>query len=153
MKKTFLIIILVVIFAVVIFLLNKNKVPQGAEITASPEASPTPTAPMAESPSPTSSPRVSETFNIGITKDGISTKTLTIKAGDTIRFINNDDALHWPAAGPHPSHTICPGFDSLKGLKNGEIYSFTFTTVKECPFHDHLNAGNPNLSGKIIVTD
>lgn len=151
MKKSFFIIILIVAFAIVIFLLNKNKVSQESEFTASPEASPTPTLPLIKPPS--STPKVLKTFDINITKDGVSAKTLTIKTGDTVKFINNDDKPHWPATGSHPSHSICPGFDSLRGLQKGEIYLFTFTVAKECPFHDHLNAGDPNLMGKIIVTE
>ena len=74
---------------------------------------------------------------------------ITIKAGDTVKFINNDSSPRWPASGSHPTHQICPGFDALHGLNNGDSYSFTFNTAKTCPWHDHLK---PAINGKIEVT-
>src|SRR4051812_10153080 len=39
---------------------------------------------------------------------------------DHLKFVAGDDAGHWPAAGPHPTHTSYPGFDSNRSLKKGE---------------------------------
>lgn len=90
------------------------------------------------------------TKNIEITALGFSPTNLDIKVGDTVIFINRDSVQHWPASGVHPSHLLCAGLDSLKGLAKGETYSFTFKEAKECPTHDHLN---PTLKGKIRVLD
>jgi len=91
----------------------------------------------------------SKQHNIEITASGFFPANLNIKAGDTVVFTNRDSVKHWPASGVHPSHLLCAGFDSLKGLGKGETYSFTFKEAKECPMHDHLN---PTLKGKIIIT-
>lgn len=113
-----------------------------------------------ESTSPTLSPSATATdpresagnrFEIIIRKEGVSSQTLNIKAGDTVTFINEDVALHWPAAGTHPTHNLCPGFDSLHGLTQRETFSFTFNQAGVCPFHDHLNARNNSLGGVIII--
>lgn len=85
---------------------------------------------------------------VEITAGGFAPANLKIKAGATVTFINRDSAPHWPASGVHPTHEICRGFDALKGLETGETYSFTFTEVKTCPMHDHLN---PSIKGSIIV--
>lgn len=85
---------------------------------------------------------------VEITSAGFAPSTLEIKASTTVQFINRDSAPHWPASGVHPTHEICPGFDSLKGLATGESYSVTFKEVKTCPMHDHLN---PSITGSIIV--
>lgn len=74
--------------------------------------------------------------------------SLTIHAGDTVAFRNNGTALRWPASDPHPTHTLCPGFDSLRMLRNGESYLRVFAQVGRCPYHDHLN---PGVKGEIIV--
>lgn len=89
-----------------------------------------------------------EERKVEITAAGFSPSTLRIKANTTVTFINRDSAPHWPASGVHPTHQICPGFDALKGLATGETYSFTFTEVKTCPMHDHLN---PSITGSIVV--
>jgi plastocyanin len=91
---------------------------------------------------------VSTTVQVLITSSGFSPSTLTIKAGDTVTFINKDSNPHWPASDPHPTHTNYPGFDALRPLKTGESYSFTFTKQGTWGYHDHLN---PSLRGTIIV--
>src|SRR3989338_6523738 len=93
-------------------------------------------------------PSSASTKNIEITSSGFSPATLDIKVGDTVIFTNRDSVQHWPASEVHPSHLLCAGFDSLKGLNKGETYNFTFKEAKECPMHDHLN---PSLKGKIKV--
>lgn len=89
----------------------------------------------------------SETI-IEMTSAGFSPAEATIKAGDTVKFVNKDTKNHRPASGVHPTHQLCPGFDALQAVKPGESYSFTFNEKKECLMHDHLN---PTLRGKIIV--
>lgn len=83
-----------------------------------------------------------------ITDKGFLPNTLTIKAGTKVVFENRDSKEHWPASDPHPTHTLCPGFDAKKGLTTNESYEFTFDKAETCTFHDHLN---PNLKGKIVV--
>ncbi len=85
---------------------------------------------------------------VEITSAGFQPSALKIKVGMTVRFMNKDSQLHWPASGIHPTHELCAGFDALKGLAQDEQYSFTFKEVKTCPMHDHLN---PSLTGSIIV--
>ncbi len=111
-------------------------------------------APLPASPSlggshnePAPSSTASETI-IEMTSDGFSPTEATIKAGDTVKFVNKDTKNHWPASGVHPTHQLCPGFDALQAVKPSESYSFRFTQKKECPMHDHLN---PTSRGKIIV--
>src|SRR3990167_1401473 len=70
------------------------------------------------------------------------------KAGGKGKVINKDTKKRRPASGPPPHHTPCRGFDAKPGINPGESYSFTFTEVKTCPMHDHLN---PTQFGKIIV--
>ena len=152
MKKIILIVIFVAVFVTVIFVLNRRLVVYPVTTTtptASPATTPVPTAPV-EKPAPTT---ISKTFEVIISPNGLSQSTLSIKIGNTVTFTNADTVLHWPASGMHPTHQICPGFDSLRGLKQGEKYSFTFEKAAVCPFHDHLNAGNPAYRGSITVTE
>ena len=140
MRKIVISFVVVVIFVVVLFILNSRS-GMAPEISASP--APTLSTPL-------DAQRTPNTFLIQITDGGLSVNELSIKAGDTVIFKNLDSAPHWPAAGPHPTHQICPGFDALKGLSQNESYSFKFTEARTCPFHDHLNTQSKYL-GKIIV--
>jgi plastocyanin len=99
-------------------------------------------------------------FEVIITSSGFSPRTLTIKVGDTVTWVNKDSVPHWPASDVHPTHRLYPGsgiekcgsgeeiFDACKGLAPGETFSFTFKHKGTWPYHDHLN---PGLTGTIIV--
>ncbi len=72
-------------------------------------------------------------------KDGMfDPATLRVLVGTKVTFVNKGVKEVWPASGRHPAHDICPGFDALKGLKSGEMYSYVFDKPAECPFHNHL---------------
>lgn len=74
--------------------------------------------------------------------------SLTIKAGDTVQFVNKSSGLFWPASAPHPVHTDFPTLDSKKGIAVNGTYSVTFTEPKTYRFHDHLK---PTVFGSITV--
>jgi plastocyanin len=90
----------------------------------------------------------SGTAEIDMTDSGFSPSNITVKSGTVVIFKNTSSKTYWPASNPHPTHTDLPGFDALRGLNNGETYSFTFTKLGVWGFHDHLN---PTLDGRITV--
>lgn len=124
----------------------------------SPTPSPTPDATLTPTPAdslstdgitktPAPTPGVTNK-TISITADGFSPSSVTVTVGSKVTFVNNSDTPVWPASDVHPSHLLCPGFDSLKGLKKGESYTVTFDTAKVCPFHNHLK---PSMKGTITI--
>ncbi|MBI4160385.1 MAG: hypothetical protein HY506_00565 [Candidatus Yanofskybacteria bacterium] len=160
--KIALIILVVLVLGFAIFWFDKGSsvAPTLSEL---PGSSPTPSGVVTESPlasntvtpvidgksSPAPTPTAgSKTVTIVFQGGAALPSSVDIKAGDTVKFVNNDDTSHWPASGVHPTHQICPGFDSLRGLGKGESYSFQFKEVKTCPWHDHLL---PSIKGQIVV--
>ena len=113
-----------------------NEISEG-EMTA-PESPPVPPPQAAE---------ITEVL-VEMMPSGFSPAAITVKAGDTIRFLNKDTKPRWPASAVHPTHQCYHGFDALKGIAPGESYSFTFEVKKTCGFHDHLN---PILKGSITI--
>ncbi|MBI2143470.1 cupredoxin domain-containing protein [Candidatus Woesearchaeota archaeon] len=107
-------------------------------------------------PPPPSAGQVASANTIEITASGFSPSPLTIKAGDTVTFVNKDSAQHWPASAVHPTHAVYPEaggcigskFDACKGLAAGETFEFTFNEKGTWKYHDHLN---PSLWGTIVV--
>ena len=91
---------------------------------------------------------VASKVQISITSAGFVPANVTVAPGTTVVFVNNDTTKHWPASGPHPTHTALPGFDSKPGLAPGQSYEFTFDKVGTWAFHDHLN---PSVSGSVTV--
>ena len=73
---------------------------------------------------------------IEITSSGYSQPALTVKAGDTVTWVNKDATPHWPASARHPTHQVYPGsdiekcgtpeqkniFDACDSLKQGESW-------------------------------
>lgn len=117
--------------------------PQSATETPSPAQSPSAQTPSQSSATPAAGERVVE-----LTSAGFSPASITIPVGATVRFVNKDSQLHWPASGVHPTHQVCPGLDALRPVNPGESYSFKFSVAKTCPIHDHLN---PGTKGSIVV--
>lgn len=104
-----------------------------------------------------------KTYTVDITEDGFAPDELTIKKGDTVKWVNKDASEeHQPASADHPTHTEYPGtanskcgtaaayniFDNCEGLEEDEIFSFTFDEEGSWGYHDHLS---PSLTGTITV--
>lgn len=85
---------------------------------------------------------------VKITDNGFEPKTLTIKSGETVKFVNDSSDDAWPASNYHPTHRLYPGFDAKKPLLHGDSYSFTFKKVGTWTYHNHLE---PTTQGTIIV--
>ncbi|HXF43940.1 MAG TPA: hypothetical protein VNK70_00450 [Candidatus Paceibacterota bacterium] len=128
----------------------------------------TPVAPVSEVPVP-GSEGVPEMIVEGGAKNvitytdaGFSPNPLSVKAGETVTFVNESQNPFWPASAMHPTHKVYPGsdiekcgtaeepniFDACRGIPTGEQWSFVFGEVGSWNYHDHLN---PNNFGKIIV--
>ena len=96
------------------------------------------------------------------TSTGYVSQTYSVKAGDTVTWVNQSTNPMWPATAVHPTHTVYPGsgiakcataeesviFDACKPIAPGEEWSFTFTEKGSWGYHDHLS---PNYRGTITV--
>lgn len=87
---------------------------------------------------------------VKITSAGFVPNEVTIRQGESVMWINEDNAPHWPASNPHPIHTGYPSgvrgcigssFDACHGMNKGESYTFVFDKVGTWGVHDHLNPG------------
>lgn len=147
-RNTILIVALVTVVAFVAGFLLKGGMDDNEDVaTPTPSVSVSPTL-SATVPPPSYTPRL---HTVTFTPTGVSPSSLTIRAGDAVRFRNDTAAEVWPASDPHPAHTGCVGFDSRRGLRFGEEYTLTFPTAKTCTYHSHLDAFNRALQGTIIV--
>lgn len=108
-------------------------------VSPTPSISATPTATVAYVP---------RSYTVKLTSSGLSPASLSIRKGDTVTLVNNTDAAFWPASDPHPTHTLCPGFDAMRGLLNGESYTLSFSKIQTCTYHNHLD---PAIRGTITV--
>lgn len=90
------------------------------------------------------------------TKEAYEPTELTIKKGDIVRWIIEENHASWPAIDEHPDHAGYPGedycseyqFDACRDIERGEEYYFLFDKEGIWKYHDHVH---PKLLGKIIV--
>jgi len=125
------------------------------ETTSSPSTPQPP--PPSPTPVPTPPPKLEPLLHkVFIESGGFNPQHITIRVGDTVRWVNNDDELHWPASDPHPTHTGVPDFDPLADLLPGENFSYTFSMMGAFPYHDHTQAVIDDVAtivGAIIVLE
>ncbi|MDD1652986.1 MAG: cupredoxin family copper-binding protein [Methanomicrobiales archaeon] len=75
--------------------------------------------------------------------------TLTVSAGTTVIWTNEDSVPHQVASDPHPAHTGLPGLLS-EPIPPGESYRFTFTQAGTYGYHCELH---PSMTGTITVEE
>ena len=110
------------------------------------------------SPSPTpggggtgSPGTVGATITIG-SNGALSPATVTVRSGESVRFVNNHNRAHQMSSDQHPNHNDCPPINALPTLDPGQSGQTNgLTTVRTCGIHDHLNDADPALRGSIIV--
>lgn len=82
-----------------------------------------------------------------VTSNGFSPKEITIKAGESVTWENQDSVDHTVNSAVHPTHLVYPPLN-LGVIKPGEQKSLAFPAAGTYKYHDHLN---PSLTGSITV--
>lgn len=90
---------------------------------------------------------------VTITSAGVNPSTVTVSAGQTVTFVNNDNRAHEIASDPHPQHGSCPGIEAGIGtLPPGQTRATRIMANSgTCRYHDHLDDSNAALRGTINV--
>lgn len=82
----------------------------------------------------------------------VTPASVTISAGQSVTFVNNDGRGHNIASDPHPTHTDCPAINAVGNIINGQTrLTNALTTRRTCGFHDHDDPDNANFRGAIVV--
>ena len=80
---------------------------------------------------------------------GFSPATVSVKVGDTVRFVNTTTREMEVASNPHPIHTDYTAFDQGKtSFDKQNIFEFTFTKTGHWKYHNHEA---PRNQGVVIV--
>lgn len=81
---------------------------------------------------------------------GFTPKSVTVKVGSTVSWVNKGTGGMWVASAMHPTHQLLPGFDQLKSVANGGTYEYTFVKVGTWKYHNHVAATD---FGTVVVTE
>lgn len=121
---------------------------QGAKYTQPPQT-PTYTTQPAVSPQATSAATTApaEKNVVKITSSGFLPQNITIKTGESVRWVNDETLDHAVNSAVHPTHLLYPPLN-LGLIKSGEEKSLEFPTAGTYKYHDHLN---PSLTGSVTV--
>lgn len=162
-KKLLFIVVAAVVLGFIFTLVGSFMDREGSVVEA-PTASEGPSAavpaPGSDVPEMVVSP--GEGVVVTYTNDGFSPRTVNMKAGEAVTFLNESSRPFWPASAFHPTHKIYPGsdigkcgtgeadaiFDACKGINSGGSWRFKFDTAGTWKYHDHLNIGR---TGTIVV--
>ncbi|TSC62209.1 MAG: Plastocyanin [Parcubacteria group bacterium Gr01-1014_48] len=89
---------------------------------------------------------------------GFDPKSVTIKAGQTVTFVNESESSMWVGSSMHPTHADYPektandclgsAFDQCEAVGTGGSYSFTFNKKGSWGYHNHVA---PNNWGTVVV--
>ena len=98
-----------------------------------------------------------DVHKVKITDKGFTPRSIEIRKGETVIWINTGSRIHWPASFIHPTHRLYPqgggcigsAFDACRVLASGQSYEFKFEHVGTWEYHDHLN---PGLIGVVVVS-
>ena len=94
---------------------------------------------------------VGATITIG-SNSAVSPSQVTISAGQSVTFMNNDTRSHDMESDPHPAHTDCPSIANVGLLQPGQSKTtFGFASAGSCGFHDHNNSDSAALKGRIVI--
>lgn len=93
-------------------------------------------------------PKEDQSVVIDYTNSGYEPKTIRVKAGTVVNFVNHSDNPMWTASDPHPVHTMMQHFDAMRATMMGESYSFMFTEPGTWGYHNHMVPGH---MGSVIV--
>lgn len=123
--------IAIVVIAVLVVVLGSNK-------------SSAPTKPQ-ETTKPTTN-ETNEKANVTITytDNGFEPSSVTVKAGEVVKVVNNSSSSLQFSSDDHPTHTHDPELNQSVQA-SGESVTFTLERPGEWGFHDHLNSRHTGI--------
>tara|TARA_B100000029_G_scaffold244762_1_gene241906 strand:+ start:93 stop:368 length:276 start_codon:yes stop_codon:yes gene_type:complete len=91
---------------------------------------------------------------VTITSQGVSPKSVQIRVGERVLFVNDDSVAHEMSSDDHPAHLDCPAMNQVGHLEPGQARETgNFITARTCTYHDHIDAQNESLLGSIVIVE
>lgn len=140
-KAVLIITVLAVIILGSIYFLRKSPSTSYPTQNTQSQTATTPTGSL-----PSGSPSATQN-TVTLTQSGFQPTSLSIKAGDTVTWINKSGVPATVNSNPHPTHTDYPPLN-LGQFSDGSSLTLTFPTAGTYGYHNHLN---PSETGTIIV--
>jgi plastocyanin len=90
--------------------------------------------------------------SIAITASGLTPASVTIAAGQSVTFTNNDTVAHEIASEPVPTYADCPSVNRVGRVEPGQsMQTGALTLMRSCGFLDLLRTNDSRWQGTIVV--
>lgn len=109
-----------------------------------PQVTPEEATPATES----AAPSAEEENVVQVSSSGFIPQNITIKAGESVTWVNEDRKDHQINSAVHPTHLLYPPLNTVGLLKSDEKKSLSFPEAGAYKYHNHLN---PSLTGSVTV--
>jgi plastocyanin len=97
-------------------------------------------------------PPGAEGASISITPSGLSPSVVTIAAGQSVTFVNQDTVAHNIASTPVPTYDDCPPINRVGQLAPGQsVQTGALSVTRSCSFIDLSRVSDPRWQGTITV--
>jgi plastocyanin len=104
-----------------------------------------PTAPDSSTPGPVGA-------SISITASGLMPGAVSIGAGQSVTFRNDDTVAHEIVSTPVPTYSDCPALNRVGRLEPGQtMETGALSDARSCGFLDLLRSGDSRWQGTIVV--
>ena len=88
---------------------------------------------------------------VTIANGRVTPTAVTITAGQSVTFLNQDGRTRNISSDPHPEHNLCPELN-VGNMANGQSrLSSAMNVRRTCGFHDHDDPDNPNMKGQVVI--
>lgn len=150
-KALWAVLIIVIVLIGAWYAFAKKDMPTAETETGAPTSTPATSDSVPSGASPADD---AATVTVTYQDTGFSPGTVTVNAGDTVRFVNQSSRGMWVAADEHPTHTEydgtalgahCPlggSFDQCRSASAGGSFEFTFTKAGTFSYHNHVRAAD-----------
>ncbi|HWH16666.1 MAG TPA: hypothetical protein VNU25_03725 [Candidatus Paceibacterota bacterium] len=162
-KVAWIAVVVIVALALIWFFSGMNRAAAPTESSATTDTA-TSSEPVAPAPVETDKGTLPAATVVTLTDAGFSPASVTVSAGQTVRFVNDSSRSMWIGADEHPTHTEYDGtstrehcvegaavggaFDQCQAVPRGASWEFTFTKAGTFGFHNHTGASSV---GTVIV--
>lgn len=106
------------------------------------------TQPEATPATESAAPFEEEENVVKVSSSGFSPQNITIAAGESVTWVNEDTEDHQINSAVHPTHLLYPPLNSVGLLKAGQRKSLSFPEAGTYKYHNHLN---PSLTATVTV--
>lgn len=119
-------------------------------LTGNKNNAPLPNGASEETPAVSAQPTISETENVvqvTVGQNGFLPKSLKVKAGTTVVWVNQSDMAVAIYSAVHPTHLVYQPLN-LGEVASGSSVELVFDKQGTYKYHDHLN---PSQTGEVVV--